>query len=212
MNSTEGSNQEIYLLLNLKEYKWRISSILDMLLLTRLFHLYSIRHSSHSREFFANLKKFYRSTTSNILMATNQRTCFVFDQDQSTKIQIQMIYEIPATRTPRKFNLLRSVDESVSQTIRRLIANIDRVAKKETKSVKRRTKENLPSQQESTIIQLLDENNQPIDENLPNKQAWLNCRKLFINEQIYQIEYNAPGKPNSRVVLLNQSFPSFSGD
>ena len=169
-----------------------------MLFLTRLFNLYSIRHSSHSREFFANLKKFYRSTTSNLSMANNHRTCFIFDQDQSTKIQIQMIYEIPSIRTPRKFNLLRSVDESVSQTIRRLIANIERVAKKETKSFKRRSKENVPTQSESTIIQLFDENNQPIDENLSNKQAWSNCRKLVINEQVYQIEYNAPGKQKPR--------------
>ena len=33
-----------------------------MFLLARLFNINSIRHSSSTREFFANLKKFYRST------------------------------------------------------------------------------------------------------------------------------------------------------
>lgn len=161
----------------------------------RLFHHHhhSIRHSSSTREFFANLKKFYRSTP---FMAANHRTCFVFDQDQSTKIQIQMIYEIPSTRTHRKFNLLRSADEPLNQTIRRLINNIDRVTKKETKtSSKRRSKdEPIPTKQQTSLVQLLDQNDQSIDENLLNKQAWSTSRKLIINELVYQIEYNAPGK------------------
>ena len=126
-------------------------------------------------------------------MAVNHRTCFVFDQDQSTKIQIQMIYEIPSTGTRRKFNLLRSVDESLNQTIRRLIANIDRVTKKEMKTSKRRSKELVSTKQETPLVQLLDQNDQPIDDNLLNKQAWPASRKLLIDEQIYQIEYNAPG-------------------
>lgn len=170
-----------------------------MLLLARLFNIHSIRRSSSSREFFANLKKFYRSTASTTLfMATNDRTCFVFDQDQATKILIQMVYEIPSTKTRRKFNLLRSVDDSVSQTIRRLTANIERVVKKENKVSKRRLKqqneETSPAKQETAIIQLLDQNDQPIDENQTNKQAWAICRKLIINEQVYNIEYNAPGR------------------
>jgi len=169
-----------------------------MFLLARLFHIHSIRHSSHSREFFANLKQLYRSTTSNLFMASANRTCFVFDKDESKKILIQMIYEIPSTRTRRKFNLLRSIDEPVSQTIRRLTANIESVAKKLNKSSKRRSKQQteeiLSTKQETTIVQLLDDNNQLIDDNQTNKQAWSNCRKLLINEQVYNIEYNAPGK------------------
>jgi len=133
-------------------------------------------------------------------MDTNQsHTCFVFDKDESTKFLIQMIYEMPTTRTRRKFNLLRSVDESVSQTIKRLTANVERVAKKENKSVKRRKKQedyddtSLVNQQEQISVQLLDEQNQPIDENTTNQKAWTTCKKLVINGQTYQVEYNAPG-------------------
>ena len=170
-----------------------------MFLLARLFNIHPIRHSSRTRQFFADLKKFYRSTTSNLLMASNNRTCFIFDKEESTKILIQMVYEIPSKTTiRRKFNLLRSVDESVSQTIRRLTANIERATKKENKTNKRSKKQQIdtPSQteQESIIIQLLDSNNQPINENETNKKAWLNCRTLLINNQSYNIEYNAPGK------------------
>ncbi len=166
-----------------------------MLLLARLFNIHSIRHSSSTREFFANLKKLYRSTTADLFMASNHRTCFVFDKDESTKILIQMVYEIPSTKTRRKFNLLRSVDESLSQTIRRLTANIEQAAKKTNK---RREKKQINvtshAEQSAIIIQLLDSNNQPIDENQTNKHAWLNCRKLLINEQSYDVEYNAPGR------------------
>ena len=166
-----------------------------MLLLTRLFNIHSIRYSSRTRAFFADLKKLYRSTTSDLFMASNQRTCFVFDKGDSKKILIHMIYEIPSTTIRRKFNLLRSVDEALSQTIRRLTANIEQAAKKETKSKsKQRQKEQTPpSEQEPVLIQLLDSNNQPIDENQQNKQAWLDCRTLIINKQSYNVEYNAPG-------------------
>jgi hypothetical protein len=177
-----------------------------MLLLARLFNIHSIRHSSSTRDFFANLKKLYRSTTSNLFMASNNRTCFVFDKDESTKILIQMIYEIPSTRIRRKFNLLRSIDESVSQTIHRLIVNIERAAKKENKSSKRRQKQQIDeissTKEQSIIVQLLDNNNQPIDENQTNKQAWSNSRKLLINEQIYNIEYNAPGNKKNKYFLI----------
>ncbi|CAF3786654.1 unnamed protein product [Adineta steineri] len=169
-----------------------------MLLLARLFNIYSIRHSSKTREYFANLKKFYRSTTLDLFMASANRTCFVFDKEESTKILIQMTYDIPSTTIRRKFNLLRSVDESVLQTIRRLTANIERSSKKVNfKANKRREKQqnnssNTSTEQDSIIIQLLDSNNEIIDENQTNKQAWLNCRKLLINEQTYDVEYNAP--------------------
>jgi hypothetical protein len=186
-----------------------------MFLLARIFNIHPIRHSSSSREFFGNLKKFYRSTTLNLFMASNNRTCFVFDKDESTKILIQMIYEIPSTQIRRKFNLLRSVDESVSQTIRRLTANIERAAKKkENKSSKRRQKQQLDdissTKQEPIIVQLLDNNNQPIDENQTNKQAWLNCRKLLINEQIYNIEYNAPGNKKKTFISIINYFSLIS--
>ncbi|CAF2911535.1 unnamed protein product [Rotaria sp. Silwood2] len=64
-------------------------------------------------------------------MASNNRTCFVFDKDDSTKILIQIVYEIPSTNISRQFNLLRSIDESVSQTIHRLTTNIERAIIKE---------------------------------------------------------------------------------
>ncbi|CAF1531792.1 unnamed protein product, partial [Rotaria sordida] len=69
--------------------------------------------------------------------ASNNRTCFIFDKDDSTKILIQMVYEIPSTKIRRQFNLLRSVDESLSQTIHRLKSNIERVIIKENKLNKR---------------------------------------------------------------------------
>ena len=105
-----------------------------MLVLTRLFQIRSIRHSSRSREFFVSFKKIYRSTPLNLFMASNHRTCFVFDKDDSTKILIQLVYEMPSTTIRRQFNLLRSADELVAQTIYRLNANIQRVIKKEMKS------------------------------------------------------------------------------
>jgi negative regulator of replication initiation len=136
-------------------------------------------------------------------MASINRTCFIFDKDESTKILIQMIYEIPSTQTRRKFNLLRSIDESVSQTIRRLIANIERADKKETKSFKRRSKQQVEEiPQETILVQLLDENNQLIDENQTNKQAWTICRELLINKQVYHVEYNAPGKTKALIYLI----------
>lgn len=165
-----------------------------MLLFARIFTLYSIRHSSRSREFYAQLKKLYRSTMLDLFMASNQRTCFVFDKDDQTKVLIQMTYDIPSTAVRRKFNLLRSVDESVSQTIRRLTANIEQAAKKRNKRRdKQNNKTDSPVQPEPIVIQLFDENNQLIDETQLNKQAWLSCRRLVINEQPYQVEYNAPG-------------------
>ncbi|CAF4141725.1 unnamed protein product, partial [Rotaria sordida] len=57
--------------------------------------------------------------------------------DDSTKILIQMVYEIPSTKIRRQFNLLRSVDESLSQTIHRLKFNIERAIIKENKLNKR---------------------------------------------------------------------------
>ncbi|CAF1219323.1 unnamed protein product [Adineta ricciae] len=122
----------------------------------------------------------------------NSKNSIVRPHDQ-TKVLIQMTYDIPSTAVRRKFNLLRSVDESVSQTIRRLAANIEQAAKKKNK---RRDKQNnkidSPVQPEPIVIQLFDENNQVIDETQLNKQAWLSCRRLVINEQSYQVEYNAP--------------------
>ncbi|UJR13564.1 hypothetical protein I4U23_000577 [Adineta vaga] len=126
-------------------------------------------------------------------MASNNRTCFIFDKDDSTKILIQMTYEIPSSTVRRKFNLLRSVDESVSQTIRRLTANIEQAAKKKNrKRDKKQTTNNSPAELEPIVVQLFDSNNQLIDENRPNKQAWLDCRRLVINEQSFNVEYNAP--------------------
>lgn len=168
-----------------------------MILVTRLFNIHTIRHSSSTREFFVNLKKYYRSTTLNLFMASNNQTCFIFDKDDSTKILIQMVYEIPLTRIRRQFNLLRSMDESVSQTIRRLTANIERAVIKENKSNKRRqqnqTNEVLNDIKQLVVVKLLDSDNKIIDENQLNKEAWIHCRKLLINEQSYNIEYNAPG-------------------
>jgi hypothetical protein len=170
-----------------------------MLLVARLSC--SIRCFSSSREFFVNLKKFYRSTCSPVFMASksmsSRQTCFVFDKDESTKILIQMIYEIPSTNVRRKFNMLRSADDSLAQTIRRLTANIERVAKKENKSVKRRSKQStdLPAEQKPSaiVIQLLDEEQQPIDDTLTNQHAWTHARQLLINDQTYNVVYNAPG-------------------
>ncbi|CAF4090711.1 unnamed protein product [Rotaria sordida] len=182
-----------------------------MFLLIRLFNIDLIRHySSSSREFYATLKKSYRSTKLNLFMASNNRTCFIFDKDDSTKILIQMVYEIPSTKIRRQFNLLRSVDESLSQTIHRLKSNIERAIIKENKLNKRIKKQerNLTSDHEnqSTIVELLDNNNKPIDENQLNKQAWINCRKLLINQQSYNVEYNAPAVIKFRfpdIILTN---------
>ncbi|CAF4670555.1 unnamed protein product, partial [Rotaria magnacalcarata] len=168
-----------------------------MLLLIRLLNIHPIRHSSRKREFFANLKKYYRSTTFNLFMTSNNRTCFIFDKDESTKILIQMVYEIPSTQIRRQFNLLRSTDESISQTIHRLTANIEHALMKETKANKRRQKQKTDvksdNEKQTILVQLFDSNDQPIDENQTNKQVWLNCKKLLINEQFYNVEYNAPG-------------------
>lgn len=174
-----------------------------MLLLARLCRQSSsIRCSSSTRQYFLALKQFYRSTSSPVFMASDsvssRRTCFVFDKDDSTKILIQMIYEIPSTNVRRKFNMLRSVDDSLSQTIRRLTANIERAAKKESKTAKRRSKQqtDLPleqKQQSSIVIKVLDEQQQPIDETQTNQHAWTHGRHLLINEQTYNIVYNAPG-------------------
>ncbi|CAF1196590.1 unnamed protein product [Rotaria sp. Silwood1] len=167
-----------------------------MLLLVRLCDIHPIHHSSRTREYFANLTKFYLFTKSNSSMASNNRTCFVFDKDDSTKILIQIVYEIPSTNISRQFNLLRSVDESVSQTIHRLTANIERAMIKENKLNKCRRQEptEVTSNTEKKIIavELFDNNNQLIDENQTNKQAWINCRRLSINGQSYNVEYNAP--------------------
>ncbi|CAF1276140.1 unnamed protein product [Rotaria magnacalcarata] len=167
-----------------------------MFLLIRLLNTHSIRHSSRNRKFFANLKKYYRSTTFNLFMASNNQTCFIFDKDESTKILIQMAYEIPSTRIRRQFNLLRSTDESVSQTIRRLTANIEHTLMKENKANKRRQKQHTDvksdNEKQTILVQLFDSNDQLIDENQSNKQAWINCKKLLINEQSYNVEYNAP--------------------
>ena len=189
------------------------SSVFDikMLLLARLLHTHQIRRFSGSRDFFANLKKYYRSTTSDLYMASDRspsQTCFVFDKDEGTKILIQMTYEIPFTTIRRKFNLLRSADESVSQTVRRLTANIDRAAKKESKLIKRRQIDGASqSPSEPIVIQLFDDADQPIDESRNNKQAWLNCRKLRINDQPYDVEYNAPGKRMSSPTRTHRHVP-----
>ena len=176
------------------------SSVFDtkMLLLARLLHTHPIRRFSSSRDFFANLKKYYRSTTSDLYMASDRspsQTCFVFHKDEGTKILIQMTYSIPLTSVRRKFNLLRSADETVSQTVRRLTANIDRAAKKESKLSKRRQTDGASqSPAAAIVIQLFDAADLPIDESRNNKQAWLNCWKLCINDQPYHVEYNAPGR------------------
>ncbi|CAF4647342.1 unnamed protein product [Rotaria sp. Silwood2] len=132
-----------------------------MLLFVRLFNVNSIRNSSRSREFFSILKKSYRTTKLNLFMASNNRTCFVFDKDESTKILIQMVYEIPSTRKRRQFSLLRSVDESLSQTINRLKANIERALIKENKSNKRLKKQETNidnnNEKESIIVKLTDD-------------------------------------------------------
>ncbi|CAF4840786.1 unnamed protein product, partial [Rotaria sp. Silwood2] len=128
-------------------------------------------------------------------MASNNRTCFVFDKDDSTKILIQIVYEIPSTNISRQFNLLRSIDESVSQTIHRLTTNIERAIIKESKLNKRHRKEQTEvtsnAVKQVSVVELFDNNNQTIDENETNKQAWLNCRRLSINGQSYNVEYNA---------------------
>ncbi|CAF3760482.1 unnamed protein product [Rotaria magnacalcarata] len=142
-----------------------------MLLLIRLLNIHPICHSSRNREFFANLKKYYRSTTFNLFMASNNRTCFIFDKDESTKILIQMVYEIPSTQIRRQFNLLRSTDESIPQTIRRLTVNIEHALMKETKANKRRQKQHTDvksdDEKQTILVQLFDENQ-------TNKQAWVN--------------------------------------
>ena len=174
-----------------------------MFLLARLSRSSPIRSSSRTRQYFLDLKKLYRSTTSTPFMASDlrspsPRTCFVFDKDQSTKLLIQMVYDIPSTKSRRKFNMLRSVDDSLAQTIRRLTANIEQATKKENRSLKRRAKAktNLPleAEQPALLIQLLDEQQQPVDEKQTNQQAWLHGRQLLINEQMYNIVYNAPGE------------------
>ncbi|CAF2746487.1 unnamed protein product [Rotaria sp. Silwood2] len=179
-----------------------------MLLFVRLFNVNSIRNSSRSREFFSILKKSYRTTKLNLFMASNNRTCFVFDKDESTKILIQMVYEIPSTRKRRQFSLLRSVDESLSQTINRLKANIERALIKENKSNKRLKKQETNigknNEKESIIVKLTDKNNKLIDENETNKQAWINCQTLLINQQSYHVEYNAPGLILFFIFIINK--------
>ncbi|CAM4960319.1 unnamed protein product [Rotaria socialis] len=186
-----------------------------MFLLIRLLNTHSIRHSSRNRKFFANLKKYYRSTTFNLFMASNNQTCFIFDKDESTKILIQMAYEIPSTRIRRQFNLLRSTDESVSQTIRRLTANIEHTLMKENKANKRRQKQHTDvksdNEKQTILVQLFDSNDQLIDENQTNKQAWINCKKLLINEQSYNVEYNAPAVIKFRfpdIIMANTTTPA----
>ncbi|CAF4872485.1 unnamed protein product [Rotaria sp. Silwood1] len=168
-----------------------------MLLFVRLFNINSIRNSSsRNREFYSILKKSYRTTKLNLFMASNNRTCFIFDKDESTKILIQMIYEIPSTTKRRQFSLLRTVDESLLQTINRLKANIERAIIKENKLNKRLKKQNIDisnnHEKDLIIVKLIDRNNQQIDENQNNKQAWINCQTLLINQQSYHVEYNAP--------------------
>ncbi|CAF2105974.1 unnamed protein product [Rotaria magnacalcarata] len=130
-------------------------------------------------------------------MTSNNRTCFVFDKENSTKILIQIVYEIPSTNISRQFNLLRSMDEPVSKTIHRLIANIENAMIKENKSKKRHQKELMGvtsnTEKQLIVVELFDINNdQPIDGNQTNQQAWRNCQRLSINEQFYNVEYNAP--------------------
>lgn len=172
-----------------------------MLLLPHLIIHYSIRSSASSRQFFADLKKLYRATTAKVSMARKedslQRKCFVFDKDEQTKLLIQMVYDLPSSSIRRKFNLLRSVDDSLAQTIRRLQSNIEQVTKKQTKKKKKQEKDAIVSenhQESSLLVQLLDEEKRPIDLNLSNKIAWKLAKQLIINQQIYQIEYNAPGR------------------
>ncbi|CAF4164458.1 unnamed protein product, partial [Rotaria sp. Silwood2] len=90
------------------------------------------------------------------------------------------------------------MDESVSQTIHRLTTNIERAMIKENKLNKRRQKKpakvTSDIEKQIIVVELFDDNNnQPIDENEINKNAWFNCRRLSINGQSYSVEYNAPG-------------------
>ncbi|CAF1327940.1 unnamed protein product [Rotaria magnacalcarata] len=186
-----------------------------MFVLIRLLNIHPIRHSSRTREFFTNLKKYYRSTTFNLLMASNSRTCFIFDKNESTKILIQTVYEIPSTQIRCQFNLLRPTDESVSQTMHRLTANIERALIKENKSNKCRQKQTTDArsdnEKQTILVQLLDSTNQPIGENQTNKQAWINCKKLLINVQSYNVKYNAPAVIKFRfpdIIMTNTITPT----
>ncbi|CAF1294848.1 unnamed protein product [Rotaria sordida] len=129
-------------------------------------------------------------------MASNSRIRLVFDKDNSTKILIQIVYEISSTNICRQFNLLRSMDESVSQTIYRLTANIERVRIKEIKLNKCHRKEQTEItsniEKQIIVVELFDSNGQTIDKNQTNKQARLNCRRLSVNGQSYNVEHNAP--------------------
>ncbi|CAF1516707.1 unnamed protein product [Rotaria sordida] len=129
-------------------------------------------------------------------MASNSRIRLVFDKDNSTKILIQIVYEISSTNICRQFNLLRSMDESVSQTIYRLTANIERVRIKEIKLNKCHRKEQTEItsniEKQIIVVELFDNNGQTIDKNQTNKQARLNCRRLSVNGQSYNVEHNAP--------------------
>lgn len=135
-------------------------------------------------------RHFYRSTTAKHRF-TMSSTCFVFDRDEQTKISLQLTVEIPSLSARRQFNLLRSADDSLSQTIRRLIANIEQVTKKKTKK---------RDETSDFHVELVDAENQPIDSNLPNKDAWKLGKFLLINNEKYRVEYNPPGKRNKRII------------
>ena len=136
-------------------------------------------------------------------MASNHRTCFVYDKEQSTKILIQLIYEIPYTTIHRQFNLLRSADEILSQTIHRLITNIERITMKENRSSRQQSNNVvLHSEKRNISVQLFDINNQLINDNQANREAWSNCRKLVIDNQYYNVEYNAPSNDNDYLIEL----------
>lgn len=130
-------------------------------------------------------------------MTSQNRICFVFEKDNATNISIQIICEIPSTNITRQFTLLRSMDESLSKTIYRLTANIERTIIKEKKLYKHHQKEPTETasngEQQTIIVELFDNDGKLIDQSLPNRQVWPNCRKLSINGQFYRIEYNAPG-------------------
>ncbi|CAF4512860.1 unnamed protein product, partial [Rotaria sp. Silwood2] len=111
-----------------------------------------------------------------------------------------VVCEIHSTNISRQFNLLRSMDESVSQTIHCLTTNIERAMIKENKLNKRRQKKpakvTSDIEKQIIVVELFDDNNnQPIDENEINKNAWFNCRRLSINGQSYTvIKFRFPEK------------------
>lgn len=135
-------------------------------------------------------------------MASNvdvRPTCFIFDKDEGKRILIQFVYQIPGSETRKKFNMFRSSDERLSQTIHRLVTNIEQMKNKKNKSKKTKNQPVTDGDQQKILVQLFDAQNNLVDENLPNNEAWKISQKLKINEDFYQIEVNAPGRKQSVV-------------